>query len=194
MSNEHTDESLRDMAGSVSLILRNDGLSSLLHAIVSRSLGKDPNSKSSPFVLGEVAVELGDDNGLSRDEEDSVTGLLHDEEPGSLPRLQMFGKDGELVSDVRITAIDLDSSDSERGHNDSSTGDGPAATEHTDSVEVTGRRGADSGPGGPVDDLLAIDDAAHNLLTAWDTFGPSASLTHEIDALHAAHDKYWGRS
>lgn len=107
---------------------------------------------------------------------------------------ESLADDSVHPDDLRVRTFKNVLAERERGHDDSSTGGDPAATGPTDSVEVTGRRGADSGPGGPVDDLLAIDDAAHNLLTAWDTFGPSASLTHEIDALRATHDKYWGRS
>lgn len=73
--------------------------------------------------------------------------------PALLHLIEQPGRDGHLLVEVRILAVDdsgtvgKDELESAEFHDDSSTGDGPAATGPTDSVEVTARRGDDSGPG-----------------------------------------------
>ncbi len=73
--------------------------------------------------------------------------------------------------------------ESERGHDDSSTGDRPAATGHTDSVEVTARRGDDSDPG-------ELGDLAQ----AWrDVTGDYAAGRLQVTVSSTDADTHWCR-
>lgn len=64
-----------------------------------------------------------------------------------LPSGESLGDGCVHPDDFVVSSTERAIPEPERGHDDSSTGDGPAATEHTDSVEVTARRGDDSDPG-----------------------------------------------
>jgi hypothetical protein len=72
-------------------------------------------------------------------------------DPGPRLIVEADGDLGRDLLDLAFAALNdqsLGSDDSsDPAHDDSSTGDGPAATGSTDSVEVTARRGDDSGPG-----------------------------------------------
>jgi hypothetical protein len=65
--------------------------------------------------------------------------------------LKHVARDREPLMEARVAVGDpsapVESGAELKFHNDSSTGDDPAATGHTDSVEVTARRGDDSDPG-----------------------------------------------
>lgn len=104
----------------------------------------------SPSAEGELGV-LQSPDGRNEGRQDRI------EIAGFPDLVDEVGGDRELRPEFRIFASDgapISNLDSERPngesaafHDDSSTGDGPAATGSTDSVEVTARRGDDSDPG-----------------------------------------------
>jgi hypothetical protein len=137
--------------------------------------------KSTDLSIIELALKVCDRPGDCGD--DAINIII----TAAADAIQHVARDREALAEARVAVGDpstpVESGAELKFHNDSSTGDGPAATEHTDSVEVTARRGHDSDPG----ELGELAEAWRDVVTDY-AAGRLQVTVSSIDA-----DTHWCR-